>query len=47
LGLPELPRLVVPHPVGGTPPGVAIEKAREAWPRLEEWLKQVTGPQTS
>jgi hypothetical protein len=45
MGLPELPRLVVPHPVGGTPADVAIAKAQDSWPRLEAWLKQVTVPQ--
>jgi hypothetical protein len=46
LGLPDLPRIVVPHPVGGTSTEVAIEKARDAWPQLEPWLKQVTVPAT-
>jgi hypothetical protein len=40
-----LPRIVVPHPIGGTTPEVAVEKARDAWPGLAEWLKQVTAPQ--
>jgi hypothetical protein len=47
LGLPDLPRIVVPHPVGGTSTEAAVEKARDAWPQLEQWLKQVTVPATA
>jgi predicted dienelactone hydrolase len=44
LGLPELPLLLLPHPLGGTAPEAATAKAQSAWPELEEWLKQVTAP---
>jgi len=42
LGRPNLARLEVPHPLGGSTADVAIDKARTAWPHMEAWLKQVT-----
>ncbi len=44
LGLPDLPLVVLPHPTGGIPPAVATSKANDAWPQVEEWLKEVTAP---
>lgn len=44
LGLPQLPLLSLPHPLGGSPSSVATSKAQAAWPQLEEWLNHVTAP---
>jgi hypothetical protein len=41
LGLADLPRLVVPHPIGGSSEDVATEKAQAAWPEFEGWLRDV------
>jgi hypothetical protein len=44
LGLEHLPLVVLPHPIGGQTADAAKAKANDAWPQVEEWLKEVTAP---
>lgn len=41
LGYPGIGRFEVPHPLGGSTEDVAIDKAKTAWPQMEEWLSRV------
>lgn len=45
LGRPELELLKVPHPISGSTPDVAVAKAKDAFPRFQEWLEKVASPQ--